>query len=119
MGSVVLSQTQPVAGLLQVMSLDLNDAAMSGNVEEVIIRLNMGEDPNQKFYPRNNDWKTRHSAVSGMPMFVDSPHHFTMQCLVGGRRLSRSCWREEPGSMSSTIKIILRSDLQKGMDRRR
>ena len=34
------------------MSLDLNDAAMSGNVEEVIIRLNMGEDPNQKFYPR-------------------------------------------------------------------
>merc|ERR1712241_86089 len=34
------------------MSLDLNDAAMSGNVVEVIIRLNMGEDPNQKFYPR-------------------------------------------------------------------
>ena len=34
------------------MSLDLNDAAMSGNLEEVIIRLNMGEDPNQKFYPR-------------------------------------------------------------------
>jgi len=34
------------------MSLDLNDAAMSGNAEEVLIRLNMGEDPNQKFYPR-------------------------------------------------------------------
>ena len=38
--------------LLGAMSLDLNDAAMSGNVEEVLIRLNMGEDPNQKFYPR-------------------------------------------------------------------
>ena len=35
------------------MSLDLNDAAMSGNVEEVRIRLRMGEDPNQKFYPRS------------------------------------------------------------------
>ena len=34
------------------MSLDLNDAAMSGNTAEVIIRLGMGEDPNQKFYPR-------------------------------------------------------------------
>ena len=37
------------------MSLDLNDAAMSGNIEEVIIRLNMGEDPNVKFYPRYAD----------------------------------------------------------------
>ena len=35
------------------MSLDLNDAAMSGNVEEVRIRLRMGEDPDQKFYPRS------------------------------------------------------------------
>ena len=52
--SIVLSQTLAVAGLCEVMSLDLNDAAMSGNVEEVIIRLNMGEDPNQKFYPRYN-----------------------------------------------------------------
>ena len=34
------------------MSLDLNDAAMAGNVEEVRIRLRMGESPNQKFYPR-------------------------------------------------------------------
>ena len=34
------------------MSLDLNDAAMSGNTDEVLIRLGMGEDPNQKFYPR-------------------------------------------------------------------
>merc|ERR1712215_186745 len=34
------------------MSLNLNDAAMAGNVEEVLIRLNMGEDPNQKCYPR-------------------------------------------------------------------
>merc|ERR1712037_398015 len=34
------------------MSLNLNDAAMAGNVEEVLIRLNMGEDVNQKCYPR-------------------------------------------------------------------
>merc|ERR1711872_225511 len=39
-------------GKASEMSLDLNDAAMSGNLEEVLIRLNMGEDPNQKFYPR-------------------------------------------------------------------
>ena len=35
------------------MSLNLNDAAMAGNVEEVLIRLNMGEDVNQKCYPRS------------------------------------------------------------------
>merc|ERR1712039_284472 len=34
------------------MSFNLNDAAMAGNVEEVLIRLNMGEDVNQKHYPR-------------------------------------------------------------------
>ena len=34
------------------MSVNLNDAAMAGNVEEVLIRLNMGEDVNQKYYPR-------------------------------------------------------------------
>ena len=34
------------------MSLNLNDAAMAGNVEEVLIRLNLGEDVNQKCYPR-------------------------------------------------------------------
>merc|ERR1739840_40773 len=34
------------------MSLNLNDAAMAGNVEEVLIRLNMGEDVNQKCFPR-------------------------------------------------------------------
>eukprot|EP00091_Calanus_sinicus_P009867 TRINITY_DN2292_c0_g1_i4.p1 TRINITY_DN2292_c0_g1~~TRINITY_DN2292_c0_g1_i4.p1 ORF type:complete len:124 (-),score=41.03 TRINITY_DN2292_c0_g1_i4:65-436(-) len=34
------------------MSGNLNDAAMAGNVEEVLIRLNMGEDVNQKYYPR-------------------------------------------------------------------
>merc|ERR1712106_1011282 len=34
------------------MSLNLSDAAMAGNVEEVQIRLNMGEDVNQKYYPR-------------------------------------------------------------------
>merc|ERR1739842_104489 len=34
------------------MSVNLNDAAMAGNVEEVLIRLNMGEDVNQKCYPR-------------------------------------------------------------------
>ena len=36
------------------MSLNLNDAAMAGNVEEVLIRLNLGEDVNQKCYPRYN-----------------------------------------------------------------
>merc|ERR1711955_191563 len=42
-------------GVLSVwpeMSLNLNDAAMAGNVEEVLIRINMGEDVNQKCYPR-------------------------------------------------------------------
>jgi len=34
------------------MSVSLCDAAMAGNVEEVLIRLNMGEDVNQKHYPR-------------------------------------------------------------------
>merc|ERR1712223_1114925 len=34
------------------MSVNLNDAAMAGNVEEVLIRLNLGEDVNQKCYPR-------------------------------------------------------------------
>merc|ERR1711892_435194 len=35
-----------------IMSGNLSDAAMAGNVEEVLIRLNMGEDVNQKYYPR-------------------------------------------------------------------
>merc|ERR1712154_80364 len=39
-------------GKASEMSLNLNDAAMAGNFEEVLIRLNMGEDPNQKCYPR-------------------------------------------------------------------
>ena len=64
------------------MSLDLNDAAMSGNVEEVIIRLNMGEDPNQKFYPRSiqsvQQCQRTFSKITHR-MFVDSPHHFMMQ----------------------------------------
>eukprot|EP00092_Neocalanus_flemingeri_P052844 GFUD01061935.1.p1 GENE.GFUD01061935.1~~GFUD01061935.1.p1 ORF type:complete len:123 (-),score=43.48 GFUD01061935.1:78-446(-) len=34
------------------MSVNLNDAAMAGSIEEVLIRLNMGEDVNQKCYPR-------------------------------------------------------------------
>jgi len=34
------------------MSVNLNDAAMAGNVEEVLIRLNLGEDVNQKCFPR-------------------------------------------------------------------
>lgn len=34
------------------MSVSLNDAAMAGNLEEVIIRLNLGEDVNQKCFPR-------------------------------------------------------------------
>merc|ERR1712128_411371 len=39
-------------GRNEEMSLNLNDAAMAGNVEEGLIRLNMGEDVNQKCYPR-------------------------------------------------------------------
>ncbi|CAB4067462.1 unnamed protein product [Lepeophtheirus salmonis] len=34
------------------MSANLNDAAMGGNYEEVLMRLNLGEDPNQKMFPR-------------------------------------------------------------------
>lgn len=34
------------------MSASLNEAAMSGNLQEVLMRLNMGEDVNQKLYPR-------------------------------------------------------------------
>ena len=36
------------------MSRNLNEAAMSGNLEEVVLRLNMGEDANQSchMYPR-------------------------------------------------------------------
>ena len=45
------------------MSLDLNDAAMSGNVEEVRIRLRMGEDPDQKFYPRSEFIQLAYSAA--------------------------------------------------------
>ena len=77
------------------MSLDLNDAAMSGNVEEVIIRLNMGEDPNQKFYPRSIHSLLKSQRTFSkitLRMFIDSPHHFMMQvypveapaALVGG-----------------------------------
>ena len=43
------------------MSLNLNDAAMAGNVEEVLIRLNMGEDVNQKCYPRSVMWSNSKS----------------------------------------------------------
>ena len=34
------------------MSKNLNDAAMSGNLKEVEMRLNMGEDVNQTQFPR-------------------------------------------------------------------
>ena len=47
------------------MSLNLNDAAMAGNVEEVLIRLNMGEDVNQKCYPR---------SVNGQALVPPKPH---------------------------------------------
>merc|ERR1712038_471873 len=55
MGSVVnttVVNTIVVNSALVKMSGNLNDAAMAGNVEEVLIRLNMGEDVNQKCYPR-------------------------------------------------------------------
>ena len=34
------------------MSKNLNEAAMAGNLEEVVFRLNLGEDVNQMFFPR-------------------------------------------------------------------
>ena len=34
------------------MSASLNEACMAGNVEEVLMRLNLGEDVNQKLFPR-------------------------------------------------------------------
>merc|ERR1711992_373594 len=48
----IVSQTARQDTGVIVMSLNLNDAAMAGNVEEVLIRLNLGEDVNQKCYPR-------------------------------------------------------------------
>jgi hypothetical protein len=36
------------------MSASLNEAAMAGNLQEVTMRLNMGEDINQKLYPRHD-----------------------------------------------------------------
>ena len=47
-----MTQTASLGTLVVEMSLNLNDAAMAGNLEEVLIRLNMGEDVNQKCYPR-------------------------------------------------------------------
>ena len=35
------------------MSASLNEAAMAGSVEEVTMRLNLGEDVNQKLFPRS------------------------------------------------------------------
>merc|ERR1712165_392967 len=34
------------------MSKNLNEAAMAGNLEEVLLRLNLGEDVNQMLFPR-------------------------------------------------------------------
>ena len=34
------------------MSASLNEAAAAGNVDEVLMRLNLGEDVNQKLFPR-------------------------------------------------------------------
>merc|ERR1712142_1098433 len=36
----------------QKMSKNLNEAAMAGNIKEVEMRLNMGEDVNQSIFPR-------------------------------------------------------------------
>ena len=36
------------------MSKNLNEAAMAGNMDEVLFRLNLGEDVNQMFFPRNS-----------------------------------------------------------------
>ena len=37
----------------EIMSASLNEAAMAGSVEEVTMRLNLGEDVNQKLFPRS------------------------------------------------------------------
>merc|ERR1712215_519641 len=50
--TVTLLTTATATATAGEMSVNLNDAAMAGNVEEVLIRLNMGEDVNQKCYPR-------------------------------------------------------------------
>jgi hypothetical protein len=34
------------------MSATLNEACMAGNLDEVLVRLNLGEDVNQKLFPR-------------------------------------------------------------------
>ena len=34
------------------MSASLNEACASGNIQEVLMRLNLGEDVNQKLFPR-------------------------------------------------------------------
>jgi hypothetical protein len=54
------------------MSLNLNDAAMAGNVEEVIIRLNLGEDVNQKYYPRYKFCSPALTlpSLAGMDVFI-------------------------------------------------
>merc|ERR1712156_1375513 len=36
----------------EIMSKNLNEAAMAGNMKEVEMRLNMGEDVNQSLFPR-------------------------------------------------------------------
>ena len=50
LSNVIVTQTPSLH--TTSMSVNLNDAAMAGNVEEVLIRLNLGEDVNQKCYPR-------------------------------------------------------------------
>ena len=61
-----------------IMSLDLNDAAMAGNAEEVRIRLRMGESPNQKFYPR---WVVVISCSENFFTLPTSIHRVKSNCL--------------------------------------
>ena len=62
------------------MSLNLNDAAMAGNVEEVLIRLNMGEDVNQKYYPRwQIEYPWKHDDNHGIHRY-STPLHDAVCC---------------------------------------
>ena len=70
------------------MSLDLNDAAMSGNAEEVLIRLNMGEDPNQKFYPRFISANGFSKSLGKYFLPIDIQLLYMTQYVVVDKRLS-------------------------------
>merc|ERR1711872_977763 len=71
MGSAVLGSCCDYQDLISIsMSRSLHDAILSGNEEEVVTRLNMGEDVNQSFPPRYST--PLHTAVySGNVVVVE------------------------------------------------